>query len=205
MSLFQRQNIVLHSGQASDFKIECDDLSFSDIETLCYLISKKFKFSEVFGVPRGGLKFQEGLKKYRTLRSDLDPTLIVDDVLTTGDSMTEYVKEHEIKNPVGVVIFARGKCPLWIKPMFQMWDIPIKPPLVKPMKCRRKFPEELVKDYGEQTYRDHQRTNNPLEDAAWASVYVAEAVGQIIESEMNKFHAALVKYAKTTKFPDNFI
>jgi len=120
MSLFQKINVILHSGKKSDFKIECDDLSYSDVETLCYLISKKFKFFSVFGVPTGGIKFAEKLKKYCTNNPD-DPTLVVDDVLTTGNSMIEFVKEQNIPNPIGVVLFSRGKCPDWISPMFQMW------------------------------------------------------------------------------------
>ena len=119
MSLFQKQNIVLHSGKQSDFKIECDDLTFADVETLCYLISKRFKFSSVFGVPNGGLKFAQELRQYRNGISN--PTLVVDDVLTTGNSMNEFVEINNIKNPIGVVIFARGKCPDWVIPIFQMW------------------------------------------------------------------------------------
>ena len=120
MSLFQKQNIILHSGQKSDFKIECDDLTYNDVKTLSYLISKRFKFFSVFGVPSGGLKLAEELKQYCS--NDLGyPVLIVDDVLTTGESMEEFVKKNNVKNPLGVVIFARGKCPIWITPIFQMW------------------------------------------------------------------------------------
>ncbi len=68
------------------------------------------------------------------------------------------------------------------------------------MKSRRTFPKELVIDYGGTTHGDHKKTNNSIEDCAWCSVYVAEAVGQITEGEKKRFHAALVKYAKTTIF-----
>ena len=84
------------------------------------MISKKFKFYSVFGVPSGGLKFAECLKKYRSKDYTL-PTLVVDDVLTTGNSMMEFIDKNNIKNSIAVVIFARGKCPDWINPMFQMW------------------------------------------------------------------------------------
>jgi hypothetical protein len=92
------------------------------------------------------------------------------------------------------------------------------------MKKRRTFPKELVKEYGEQTYRDYKRNNDAFkkygpckgngnfpntrktfEDAAWSSVYVAEGCGFISEEEHAAFHAAIVKYAKTTRFPKNFI
>ncbi len=122
MSLFQKQEIVLHSGIPSDFKIDCDDLSYADVETLCYLISQKFQFYSVFGVPSGGLKFADCLKKY-CLCDPSYPTLIVDDVLTTGGSMNGFLKQSGRKdvNYQGVVIFARGKCPNWVTPIFQMW------------------------------------------------------------------------------------
>ena len=49
--------------------------------------------------------------------------LIVDDVLTTGNSMNKLLHslpyEHE-RGIVGAVVFARGPCPTWIKPLFQM-------------------------------------------------------------------------------------
>ncbi len=120
MSLFQQQNIILHSGQLSDFKIECDDLTYRDIETLAYLISKRLKFFSVFGVPNGGLKIAKVLEPYRSTDSHF-PVLVVDDVLTTGNSMNQFVIDHHIKNPIGVVLFSRGKCPDWITPIFQMW------------------------------------------------------------------------------------
>lgn len=72
-------------------------------------------------------------------------------------------------------------------------------------KRKPKFSKELIKEYGEQTHRDHLRTGQPYEDSAWPSVLVAEGCGQIKEADENAFHAALVKYAKKTKFPDNFI
>lgn len=121
MALFQKQSIILHSGQPSDFKIECDDLSYSDVECLCYLISKRFKFFSVFGVPSGGEKFANCLKQYCTTNPE-DPTLVIDDVLTTGRSMIDFIMANNIPldKTIGVVIFARGKCPEWVTPVFQL-------------------------------------------------------------------------------------
>jgi orotate phosphoribosyltransferase len=48
--------------------------------------------------------------------------LIVDDVLTTGKSMEEMRKKHSNVLTIGVVLFARGKCPKWVEPIFNMWD-----------------------------------------------------------------------------------
>lgn len=73
-------------------------------------------------------------------------------------------------------------------------------------KTRRKFPAELVKEYGEQTYRDKRSTKcRTYDDAAWSSVYVAQACGEITEKEMNLFRGAIAKYARSTRFPKNFI
>lgn len=38
MSLFQSGAVILNSGKESDFKIECDDLSYADVECLCFTI-----------------------------------------------------------------------------------------------------------------------------------------------------------------------
>lgn len=123
MSLFKKGRIKLHSGGVSDFKIECDALTFTDLETLAYLISKKFKFGNVTGISGGGLMLAAALSEYMTPE---DPHfLIVDDVLTTGNSMErvrEYVICDKSSNIIGVVIFARGKCPEWVTPIFQMWE-----------------------------------------------------------------------------------
>lgn len=124
MTLFQKVNIILNSGRASDFKIECDALTDEDIECFAYLISKKFTFRKVVGVPTGGNRIEDALQKYTT-NNDEHPLLMVDDVLTTGGSMIRYKSKYEemgYDNIVGVVLFARGECPDWITPIFKMWD-----------------------------------------------------------------------------------
>lgn len=91
-------------------------------------------------------------------------------------------------------------------------------------RTRKKFPVALVKEFGEQTYRDYKNhrdaykkygackgngnfpnTRRSHEDVAWTSVFVAEGTGQITEKEQDAFHKAIVEYAKTTKFPRNFV
>lgn len=125
MTLFQKGNFIAHAGQELDWKLECDTLTDEDWKCIAYLISKRFKFGYVKGIPSGGLKLAEALKKY--ISNDSVAYLVVDDVLTTGGSMEE---EHnkmclngEIQTELdifGVVLFARGKCPDWITPIFQM-------------------------------------------------------------------------------------
>ena len=52
--------------------------------------------------------------------SDAVEGLIVDDVLTTGGSMVDHRAALGGSRCKGVVIFARGECPSWVVPLFQM-------------------------------------------------------------------------------------
>jgi orotate phosphoribosyltransferase len=123
MNLFQKVDIILNSGQSSDFKIECDALTEYDIDCFAHLISKKYKFRKVVGVPRGGIRIEDALQKYTTNNPE-HPLLMVDDVLTTGGSMIRYRNRYEemgYDNIIGVVLFARGECPDWIESVFKLW------------------------------------------------------------------------------------
>lgn len=121
------KGFMMHSGGVSHYKIECDALTDEDIECLAWIIAQKTKrfaknekgsgIKDVHGVPRGGVRLQKALEKYK---DDHGIQLIVDDVLTTGTSMEEARKKLGWTDAVGVVVFARGKCPDWIKPMFEM-------------------------------------------------------------------------------------
>jgi hypothetical protein len=106
----------MHSGAPADWKIECDALTDEEIATFAMLIAKRFQFSDVLGIPRGGLRIAAALDQYRIAR----PTrwLIVDDVLTTGAS----IADHSGSDDICVVMFARGPCPAGVHAVFQMWD-----------------------------------------------------------------------------------
>ena len=69
----------------------------------------------MYGVPTGGTRLADALGPYKT---DEGVDLIVDDVLSTGASMEEARKQF--LDPIGVVIFARGQCPDWVYPVFEM-------------------------------------------------------------------------------------
>lgn len=132
MDLFQRGNFVLNSGAVSKWRLECDALTSKDIECLAYLMHIIVgPFSSVEGVPRGGLALAEALKSYASLEMANYPHIIVDDVLTTGGSMERVRKKWEIRETgregimparsvKGMVVFARGKCPYWIRPLMQL-------------------------------------------------------------------------------------
>lgn len=121
MNLFQSGTFKLHSGALSSFKIDCDALTDNDLSTLVLMVAKMVgKFGSVEGVPTGGILLAEALGKY------IDPTshtyLIVDDVLTTGRSMEELRSSYIATDVVGAVLFARGQCPSWIKPLWQLHE-----------------------------------------------------------------------------------
>ncbi len=122
MNLFQTGVFTLSSGAVSTLKIECDALTDEDIKTIAAQIQLMVKpFSSVEGIPRGGLRLAKALEEY------IDPLssyhLLVDDVLTTGNSMAKASnsawKIHQ-KFAEGAVIFARGPCPEWIKAFCQL-------------------------------------------------------------------------------------
>jgi hypothetical protein len=125
MNLFIKKDFKSHSGLPLKFKIECDNLSDGDIETLAWIVSERFDFREVYGVETGGTRFSKALEKYKSTNSS--NILIVDDVLTTGNSMRDYLKkiDHDIPmetRVIGVVIFSRNRAvPKWIYPIFWMW------------------------------------------------------------------------------------
>ena len=127
-NLFQKGEFHLHSGEVSDWKIDCDALTDADLETIAEQLVKRLPpFGRVSGVPTGGLRLAEVLGHHVT---DGAPLLIVDDVLTTGSSMEEHAKEcltalsrlgiNPPEPTLGTVIFARGKCPDWITPLFTL-------------------------------------------------------------------------------------
>ena len=113
MNLIVAEEFISHAGRLLDFKIECDALSDADIAELAAIIAMRFRFGQVVGIPRGGLRLAKALEPY----AKTGPTLIVDDVLTTGRSMEAA---REAVSDRGVVIFARGPCPSWVTPVFSL-------------------------------------------------------------------------------------
>lgn len=120
-NLFEKKTFKMHSGDIGQWKIECDALTDEDLDTLAYMIASKLLFKRVIGVPTGGLRIAKALEKYK---SDEGWCLIVDDVLTTGNSM-EQAKNHCMEdkdNIMGIVLFSRGQCPTWVMPVFQLYS-----------------------------------------------------------------------------------
>ncbi len=115
-ALFQLGAFQLHSGEHADFKIDCDALTDRDWDALALMVTRRVPpFDDVEGVPRGGLNLAAAIARNTARRQG--PVLIVDDVLTTGASMEA---QRAGRDAIGAVIFARGPCPTWITPLFQM-------------------------------------------------------------------------------------
>jgi orotate phosphoribosyltransferase len=115
-----------HSGLTLPFKIECDNLTDTELEVIANIIYKKcYPFCEVIGIATGGDRLAEILKE-RVSGNETDSYLIVDDVFTTGNSMEEKrrtsILTYDLWNkPItGAVIFARKTPPLWIYPVFYL-------------------------------------------------------------------------------------
>lgn len=121
LTLFNFGDVQLHSGKRSNFKIDCDDLTQDDLNSIAALVAPQLPpFSKCVGIPFGGTRLAVAFGKYA--QGEAFPTLIVDDVLTSGSSMLEY-KNLIIVPPIGFVIFSRTSLNTpeldWIKCLFQ--------------------------------------------------------------------------------------
>ena len=122
--LFQSIDFTSHSGLDLSWKIEMDALSDPEWFTIKKMIMELTPpFKEAVGIPQGGTKLGDLLNEHGTGK-EKDPICIVDDVLTTGESMeyflTQYQRNRRPFTTIGWVVFARGQCPGWVTSLFQM-------------------------------------------------------------------------------------
>jgi orotate phosphoribosyltransferase len=125
-NLFQAGDFTLRSGKKSAYKIECDALTPDDWAGIAAAVMEErlidVPFSDVVGVPRGGVPFAAAMRRYVT--PGVRTLLICEDVVTTGGSIERYkleqVKQWEWDAIRGLCFVARGKCPDWIAPLLQM-------------------------------------------------------------------------------------
>jgi hypoxanthine phosphoribosyltransferase len=118
-----------HSGEALGWKIKAHKFSPAVVEVFAKLIKNRIGFTDVIGIPTGGLPLAQALEKYRVRRDQpgitVTPTLlIVDDVYTTGFSMEEARVDaarsgkFKFSKIRGAVMFTRDRLPNWIYPVF---------------------------------------------------------------------------------------
>ena len=124
MNLFQSINFKSHSGLDLEWKIDMDALDDPDWFTITKMIIEITPpFREAVGIPSGGVKLG-GLLNQHATGKDEDPICIVDDVLTTGESMEYFLSQYQRNRrpftAIGWVVFARTRCPSWITALFQM-------------------------------------------------------------------------------------
>ena len=124
--LFKSGDFKSHSGLDLSWKIECDALSDSEWFTIKKMIMEHTPpFRKAVGVPEGGIKLGSLLNEHATGNEE-DPVCIVDDVLTTGESMEYFLSQYQRNRrlmpfmAIGWVVFARGPCPHWVRALFQM-------------------------------------------------------------------------------------
>ena len=128
--LFITGPFVLHSGEETDFLIDCEGLEDKDLEALAHMAYHKMGIvpRAVEGIPEGGLRFADAMRSVIEGRRGYvqhGPLLIVDDVLTTGTSMEKACGQPGFAlnvNAVGCVIFARSTPAPGITALFQMCD-----------------------------------------------------------------------------------
>ena len=123
IDLFQKIDFTSHAGLDLTWKIEMDALSHREWECISHMIRELSPpFREAIGIPRGGNVLGKLLNRHGTGKRT-DPICIVDDVLTTGGSMNEFLQKRQWRYPtkyIGWVVFARNKPPHWCKALFQM-------------------------------------------------------------------------------------
>lgn len=126
-ALIQTGNFELHAQDESDFFIDTDALSPPSVRAAAAWLVEEFlpPFSEVVGIPRGGLPLAIALQEHARESGCL---LIADDVLTTGASMREWRAklwdQAGSRGIHGAVLFARGPYPEWITPLFTLTGVP---------------------------------------------------------------------------------
>ena len=122
--LFQSIDFKSHSGLDLNWRIECDALSDDEWFTISRMIMELTPpFQQALGIPEGGVKLGDLLNEHAT-GNEKDPICIVDDVLTTGESMeyfvSQYRRNHRPFMVIGWVVFARVRTPSWVQALFQM-------------------------------------------------------------------------------------
>ena len=122
MDLFQTANFKSHAGLDLTWKIEMDALSSTEWVTIKNMIMERAQpFRKAIGIPRGGVLLADLMDLHST-NNENDPICIVDDVLTTGTSFTDFVIDNSLlpRDYIGWCVFARAEPPAYVTALFQM-------------------------------------------------------------------------------------
>jgi len=112
MPLFVRKDFISAAGLPLRWKIECDALTAKDWAAIADICGPLLPtFGRVIGIPRGGLQLAREIGRY--CRPSSPVTLMVDDVWTTGQSMTKAAEG--LSEWIGFVAFARGSRPAHVR------------------------------------------------------------------------------------------
>lgn len=122
-ALFQVGDFPLTGGGRSRWKIECDALGEEDWQALALMLAERLPhpFGYVCGVPRGGAPLARALLTHVSV--GIKRVLVVDDVWTTGGSMTSFVNRLDLGGLAVVdraVVFARNPPPPEVTALFVM-------------------------------------------------------------------------------------
>jgi len=116
MSLFSSGAYILHSGEATNWSIDCNALSDEDVRALALMAFDLLPpFGTVMPTLRGGTRLATALNKFTQEGGQI---LIAEDVFSDDESMEEI---RDGRNCLGITIFARSKPPEWVR---VLWSHP---------------------------------------------------------------------------------
>ena len=129
-TLFERGDFTLHGGGKSRWRINAEGLSDEDWDALVIAARPLMiggRPRTIVGIPSGGLAFAAAIERAYPVHPSGGGVLIVDDVLTTGRSMAEArlaalsdSPQSEFRNSRGLVAFARGPLPGWVRAIWKL-------------------------------------------------------------------------------------
>ena len=113
--LFEWGKFIGAGGGELNWKIECNALTDDDWQCIANVAAPKLgNFSSIHGVPTGGFPLERALRLFITPDG---PPLIVDDVWTTGKSLSYFAKGGQGWH--SFVLFARGELPRNVTAFFK--------------------------------------------------------------------------------------
>lgn len=118
--LFNHGDFPLRSGGRSSFKIDCDALTGEDFATIAAQVAGRLRWKNTVNCGGASRQFANALDVYNLPLVEL-PTLVVDDVWTTGATMRKEL--NVFGSRIGVVLFART--PITderVTAVFTMWE-----------------------------------------------------------------------------------